>query len=53
VSELHPVGLCETGSVFEQEIEIVYEGQTQRLRRILVKLNRPTRDQEWEIAIFT
>jgi hypothetical protein len=53
VSELHPVGLCETGSVFEQEIEIVYEGQTERLRRILVKLNRPTRDQEWEIAIFT
>lgn len=53
VSELHPVGLCETGTVFEQEIEIVYEGRTERLRRILVKLNSPTRDQEWEIAIFT
>ncbi|MBD2244488.1 transposase [Nostoc sp. FACHB-888] len=51
--ELHPVGLCETGTVFEQQIEIVYEGRTERLRRILVKLNRPTRDQEWEIAILT
>jgi len=53
VSELDPVGLCETGTVFEQQIEIVHEGQTERLRRILVKLNRPTRDQEWEIAILT
>ncbi len=53
VSELHPVGLCGTGTVFEQQVEIVHEGQTFRCRRIVVKLTRPTRDLEWEIAIFT
>jgi hypothetical protein len=53
VSELYPVGLCKTGTVFEQHIEIVHEGRTFRCRRILVKLTRPTRDQEWEIAILT
>ncbi|MCC5654676.1 transposase [Nostoc sp. XA013] len=51
--ELQPVGLCQTGTVFEQQVEIVHEGGTFRCRRIVVKLTRPTRDQEWEIAIFT
>jgi len=37
----------------EQQVEIVNEGKTFRCRRIVVKLTRPTRDQEWEIAIFT
>ncbi len=53
VSELQAVGLCQTGTVFEQQVEIVHEGQTFRCRRIVVKLMRPTRDQELEIAIFT
>lgn len=53
VSELDPVGLCKTGNVFEQQVEIVHEGETFRCRRIVVKLTRPTRDQEWEISIFT
>jgi hypothetical protein len=53
VSELYDVGLCETGTVFEQIVEIVHHGQAFRCRRIIVKLTRPTRDQEWEIAIFT
>ncbi|MFW9263012.1 hypothetical protein [Nostoc sp. CALU 546] len=46
VDELHPVGLCETGTAFEQQVEIVYEGRIFQCRRILVKLIRPTRD-EW------
>jgi hypothetical protein len=51
--ELHPVGLCKKGTVFEQIVEIVHQGQAFGCRRIVVKLTRPTRDQEWEIAIFT
>jgi len=53
VSELQAVGLCQTGTVFEQQVEIVNEGETFQCRRIIVKLASPTRDQEWEIAIFT
>lgn len=53
MKELEEVGLCETGTVFEQQLEIVHEGQSFRCRRIVVKLTRPTRDQEWEIAILT
>ncbi|MHC5861828.1 transposase [Nostoc sp.] len=53
LQELQEVGLSETGTVFEQQVEIVHEGRTFRCRRIVVKLNRPTRDQDWEIAIFT
>jgi len=53
VSELDAVGLCKTGNVFEQQVEIVHEGETFRCRRIVVKLTRPTRDQDWEISIFT
>ena len=47
MSELQAVGECETGTVFEQQIEITYEGRTFRCRRIVVKLTRPTRDQDW------
>ena len=53
VSELVSVGLSETGTVWEQIVEIVHEEETFRCRRVVVKLSRPTRDQEWEIAIFT
>ncbi len=53
LSELKYIGETETGKVFEQKIEISYEGEILQLRRVLVKLNVPTRDKEWEIAIFT
>lgn len=53
LSELEYLGKTETGKVFEQKIEISYEGEILQLRRVLVKLNVPTRDSEWEIAIFT
>ncbi|NJR76935.1 MAG: transposase [Scytonema sp. CRU_2_7] len=53
LQELQSVGLCETGTVFEQQVEIAHEGGTFRCRRIVIKLTRPTRDQEWEMSLFT
>lgn len=53
VSELQPLGQTETGKIFEQEIEITYEGKVLRVRRVNLKLFQPTRDKEWEIAILT
>lgn len=53
LSELKPLGQTETGKLFEQEIEIAYQGEILQLRRVVLKLFVPTRDKEWEIAIFT
>jgi Transposase DDE domain len=53
VSELKAKGQTDTGDIFEQEIEICYEGKPLRCRRVVVKLFKPTRDQESEIAILT
>ena len=53
LEELKPLGSTETGKLFEQKVEINYEGKTLILRRILLKLFVPTRDKEWEIAIFS
>ena len=53
LSELERVGETETGKVFEHKIEISYEGEILQLRRVLLKLNVQTRDNEWEIGIFT
>ncbi|MBA3922874.1 MAG: transposase, partial [Nostocaceae cyanobacterium] len=53
LEELKPLGSTETGQLFEQQVEINYEGKALRLRRVILKLFKPTRDQEWEIAIFS
>lgn len=53
LEELKPVGSTETGELFEQKVEINYEGESLILRRIVLKLFVPTRDKEWEIAIFS
>lgn len=53
LSELKPVGTTETGEIFEQPIEISDQGNSLRLRRIVVKLLKPTRDGEMELAILT
>jgi len=41
------------GEVFEQPIELVWKDQRIKLRRIVVKLNQPTRAGDKEIAILT
>jgi IS4 transposase len=53
VSELKAEGQTDTGDIFEQEIEICCEGKTLRCRRVVIKLFKPTRDKESEIAILT
>jgi Transposase DDE domain len=53
LEELKPLGSTETGELFEQKVEINYEGKTLTLRRVVLKLFVPTRDKEWEIAIFS
>lgn len=53
VSTLRALGQTDTGKLFEQEVEISYEGKLLKCRRILLKLFNPTRDKEWEIAILT
>ena len=53
LEELKPAGSTETGELFEQKVEINYQGESLILRRIVLKLFIPTRDKEWEIAVFS
>ena len=53
LSDMVFVGDSETGEVYEEKVQFIYEGKEQEARRIIVKLNKPTRDGELEIAIFT
>ena len=41
------------GEVFEQTGVVSYEGSSCRCRRVVVQLDRPTRDGETEIALLT
>ena len=53
LDELKRVGDIETGEVSEQWIEIENEDGTKaKWRRIVIRLEKPTRDREWEIAIL-
>ena len=48
------MGRTETGAVSEQEVEITDEdGQGLRLRRIVIRLDEPTRDGEMEVVLLT
>src|SRR5947208_9666080 len=51
---LRPRGRCATGEIFEQPIDVSDgEGGVHRLRRIVLKLDEPTRDGETEIVLVT
>jgi IS4 transposase len=48
------VGRTESGRVYEQPVEITdEEGQSLSLRRIVIRLDEPTRDGETEVALLT
>ena len=50
------VGRCETGEIFEQTIWVndpECKGRRYRLRRIVLRLDKPTRDGETEIVLIT
>ncbi len=53
---LRAVGRCDTGTIFEQPIEVDdpgCEGRSYRLRRIVLRLDHPTRAGEAEIVLIT
>ena len=43
----------ETGSVSEQTVALAYGGNCLKVRRVVVRLKKVTRDGDWEIAILT
>ena len=52
--ELRPCGRCSTGDVFEQNVTFLNDsGETVKLRRIVVRLDKPTQDGDAEIALLT
>jgi hypothetical protein len=46
-------GRSETGRVYEQAMEVEYEGQSLRVRRVTVVLDQPTTDGDTEIHVVT
>jgi hypothetical protein len=56
IEPLRSVGRCDTGEIFEQPIWVndpECEGRRYRLRRIVLRLDRPTREGETEIVLVT
>jgi hypothetical protein len=56
IKPLRFVGRCETGEVFQQAIWVddpECKGRRYRLRRIVLRLDKPTRDGETEIVLIT
>ncbi|NJL39186.1 MAG: IS4 family transposase [Leptolyngbyaceae cyanobacterium SM1_4_3] len=54
LDELVFVGESETGAVFEQSIQLIFNDTLKVvLRRIVVQLNQPTRDGDAEIALLS
>src|SRR5215468_9780275 len=53
-NELRYAGRTDTGRVYEQEVQITNEeGQTLKLRRVVIRLDEPTRDGETEVALLS
>ena len=56
IKPLRFVGRCDTGEIFEQTIWVddpECKGRRYRLRRIVLRLDKPTRDGETEIILIT
>jgi hypothetical protein len=56
IKPLRAIGRCETGEIFEQPIWVddpECEGRRYRLRRIVLRLDHPTREGEAEIVLIT
>ena len=54
VGKLRKIGTTETGDVYEQKFRLSgFEGKTLTVRRVVVHLFQPTRDQDFEIAVLT
>ena len=53
VNALQSFGCVETGDLFEQTVRLADAQESLLVRRIVLKLKKPTRNGEKEIAIFT
>lgn len=53
LSELQSMAVIEAGEVFEQEVQIEFEGKSLTLRRIVLRLSQPTRHGDKEIVVLT
>ena len=54
ISKLRYAGRTETGEVFEQTVRLEHEnGDILFARRVVIKLDKPTRDGETEIALLS
>jgi len=54
VGKARRCGRTETGQVFEQAVTLTdAEGRTRQARRVIIRLNKPTRDGDTEMAILT
>ncbi|MGJ5676844.1 MAG: hypothetical protein ACR9NN_25115 [Nostochopsis sp.] len=53
ITSLQAVDSVETGDLFEQTVSLSDAGEFLRLRRVVLKLKKPTRNGENEIAILT
>jgi hypothetical protein len=48
-----PCGRTDTGTLYEQRIQLKYQGKTKVFRRITLVLDQPTRDGDTEIHVLT
>lgn len=53
VSELKSVGLVASGELFEQAVQIEQDGEYLQVRRVVLRLSKPTRHEEREIVFLT
>ena len=56
IEPLKSIGRCDTGEIFEQPVWVddpECEGRRYRLRRIVLRLDQPTREGESEIVLIT
>ncbi|NJM97472.1 MAG: IS4 family transposase [Phormidesmis sp. RL_2_1] len=53
LAPLESMGRSATGEVFEQPVSMTHEGSELPFRRIVVKLLKPTRHGDTEVAVFT
>jgi IS4 transposase len=53
LEDLQPVSMIDSGEVLEQAIAIEYEGQRLELRRVVLRLSKPTRHGDDAIVILS
>lgn len=52
-TKLKKVGRCDSGTLYEQTLDLLDGKEVLRVRRIVIKLDQPTRDGETEISLLT